>query len=68
MDFDHRDRDTKRFAIGNTKLLHISVLLAEVAKCDLVCANCHRIRSYRRRDWTHRVKREQEQLPLLRET
>ena len=25
------------------------VLLAEMAKCDLVCANCHRIRTWQRR-------------------
>ena len=25
-------------------------IMAEVAKCDIVCANCHRDRTYRRRD------------------
>ena len=25
------------------------VLLAEIAKCDLVCANCHRVRTYKRK-------------------
>ena len=26
------------------------VVLAEVAKCDIVCANCHRVRTVRQRD------------------
>jgi hypothetical protein len=25
-------------------------VLEEIAKCELVCANCHAVRSYRRRD------------------
>jgi hypothetical protein len=46
MDFDHRDPSTK---VDNISTLASkgswSSVLAEVAKCDLVCANCHRIRS-----------------------
>jgi hypothetical protein len=56
MDFDHRP--------GAGKHANLSILvkrgasresiLAEIAKCDLVCANCHRARTYRRRQgaWT----------------
>jgi hypothetical protein len=50
MDFDHRDPMTKTTGVtrmvgraGETRIL------AEVAKCDIVCANCHRLRTYRRR-------------------
>ena len=47
MDFDHRDGTTK--ADNVSRLLHSwPALLAEIAKCDLVCANCHRIRTRRR--------------------
>src|SRR5947207_2220116 len=42
---------TKSFALaaGHALLKSRQVLLAEVANCDIVCANCHRDRSYRRR-------------------
>lgn len=48
MDFDHV-RGDKRKGVG--ALVHVSerVLLMEIAKCELVCANCHRIRTGRRR-------------------
>jgi hypothetical protein len=48
MDFDHRDPKTKSFALaaGHALLKAREVLLAEIAKCDIVCANCHAIRTY----------------------
>jgi hypothetical protein len=48
MDFDHRDPAAK--TCGVTKMAHYSVarVLAEIAKCDLVCVNCHRLRTHRR--------------------
>ena len=50
MDFDHRDPGTKSFALGGKcQLKSKEVLLREVAKCDVVCANCHRIRTHRQR-------------------
>jgi hypothetical protein len=33
-------------------------LVAEIEKCDLVCANCHRIRTFTRQQNRRRVKRE----------
>jgi hypothetical protein len=47
MDFDHRDPSTKSFNVmaGRAMLMATSKVLAEVAKCDVVCANCHRVRS-----------------------
>lgn len=49
MDFDHV-RGEKLFAIGNGAVRHYSLarVIAEIAKCELVCANCHRIRTRRR--------------------
>lgn len=44
MDFDHV-RGEKSFNVGENFYISESKLLAEVAKCDLVCANCHRIRT-----------------------
>jgi hypothetical protein len=56
MDFDHRDPSAKSFSLlaDATLLKNRDVLLAEVAKCDVVCANCHAIRTSRQRaqyDW-----------------
>lgn len=49
LDFDHRPGEVK---LGNIELIaregNIPKLLDEIAKCDLVCANCHRHRTYLR--------------------
>ena len=48
MDFDHRDPAQKQFSIAKAddQTSSIKIVLAEIAKCDLVCANCHRERTY----------------------
>jgi len=43
LEFHHRDALTKEFAIGSSSVSRAR-LWAEAAKCDLVCANCHRAR------------------------
>jgi len=52
MDFDHRPGEVKCFnladVVGQTRL-SLARLKAEIAKCDVVCANCHRIRTHERR-------------------
>lgn len=49
MDFDHV-RGTKLMEIGRMKgVVSTAVLLAEIAKCEVVCANCHRLRTQARR-------------------
>lgn len=49
MDFDHRDPTTKISKVSQLVYSGSSVLvLAEIAKCDLVCSNCHRIRTHTR--------------------
>jgi hypothetical protein len=49
MDFDHRDPARKSFRLteGRVMLMPQSRVLSEVAKCDIVCANCHRVRTWR---------------------
>lgn len=43
LEFHHRNADEKLFNISNTGLLRQwDVILKEVLKCDLLCANCHR--------------------------
>ena len=49
LDFDHRPGEVKLFnitALG--KVPSMKVFLAEIAKCDIVCANCHRQRTWER--------------------
>lgn len=52
MDFDHV-RGEKVASIACMKNWSRDRLLVEVAKCDLVCANCHRIRTANRRSANH---------------
>ena len=47
--FDHRDPATKKFGIAARPMAPWDELLAEVAKCDVRCANCHAVRSRRER-------------------
>jgi predicted HNH restriction endonuclease len=50
MDFDHRPGETKAFEISQMLgKVSMETLEAEIAKCDIVCANCHRIRTHRRK-------------------
>lgn len=45
MDFDHRE--DKKFNIAQlSKIASVEKLKEEIAKCDVVCANCHRIRTH----------------------
>jgi len=48
MDFDHRDPTKKSFNLTSSRamLKNRQRLLEEIAKCDIVCANCHAIRTY----------------------
>lgn len=50
MDFDHRDGSLKEFTISKHLNRAWKEVLAEVEKCDVVCANCHRIRTFSRRE------------------
>lgn len=43
--FDHRDPSAKSFGICDGMSKPMSELMAEVDKCDLVCHNCHAIRT-----------------------
>lgn len=49
MEFDHlkdKDGDIANFASLGWSLKRVK---NEIEKCDLVCANCHRIRTYKRK-------------------
>ncbi len=49
LDFDHKkDTAEKSFNIGNWSqaVLSTGAIRREMEKCELVCANCHRIRTF----------------------
>jgi hypothetical protein len=48
MDFDHLNPDEKSFTIGRAvaKGLNKEIVIQEIKKCDVVCSNCHRQRTY----------------------
>lgn len=61
MDFDHRDPSSKLFGMGEATSggRNIDKILSEIDKCDVICANCHRERTYgsgRERVAKHRRK------------
>ena len=49
MQFDHRDPTQKKFVLSSSWLKATTTIVAEAAKCDIVCSNCHRHRTFRRR-------------------
>ena len=52
MDFDHRPGTNKCFQISDAfharAAMPVNKILTEISKCDLVCANCHRERTFGR--------------------
>ncbi len=48
MDFDHRDKKSKDIDVG--RMINggwsKEKVDKEIEKCDIVCSNCHRIRTY----------------------
>src|SRR6266550_7255514 len=43
LEFHHRDRLSKAFTIAHRlNRISIETALKEIAKCDVLCANCHR--------------------------
>lgn len=51
MDFDHRKGTVKTYNVGSMFAHHYSrkLIESELSKCDLVCSNCHRMRTKERR-------------------
>jgi len=49
LQFDHRDPASKTFVVSRMIGRSWKLILAEIEKCDVVCANCHAIRTARNR-------------------
>lgn len=48
MDLDHREGEVKILSVSKMDTYSWEKVKAELKKCDLVCANCHRIRTFNR--------------------
>lgn len=46
MEFDHRDPTRKLFSLSQANGYKRDRVLTEIQKCDVVCANCHRERTW----------------------
>lgn len=52
LDFDHLPGHRKEFRLSDTGGKSWDRLQKEIAKCEVVCANCHRIRTFDRKQQT----------------
>lgn len=68
MDFDHRDPETKRADVSALIKCGYawSIVLDEISKCDLLCACCHRMRTYKGNN-SYRTRRFQHHRAVLDE-
>lgn len=48
-EFDHRDPAQKSFAVTGKGTIAYARQLEESMKCDLLCPNCHRMRTHKQR-------------------
>jgi hypothetical protein len=48
MDFDHLPEFKKKFPLGRCVRYTMQEIIEELAKCEVVCANCHRARTHSR--------------------
>jgi hypothetical protein len=46
MEFDHRDKNTKIMPVADMMKFSMEKLKEEIAKCDLLCAFCHRNKTH----------------------
>lgn len=53
LEFDHKDPSEKLFNLGSgsTRYRGLKSIKAEIEKCEIRCANCHRRKTYRDRDF-----------------
>ena len=50
LDFNHV-RGDKKFNVSQDPKVALQKLLDEIDKCEVLCANCHRIHTYENRHW-----------------
>ncbi|MBV9322991.1 MAG: hypothetical protein JO352_04290 [Chloroflexi bacterium] len=65
LEFDHREPANKSSNVGELLTGSWTVVAGEIAKCDIVCANCHRKRTARHYGWRRLLGLESLALPEL---
>ncbi len=55
MDFDHRNGEEKKCELNRVNQITMRSLKLEIEKCDVVCSNCHRERTFQRRTMATKV-------------
>lgn len=45
LEFDHRDPTTKYRPVAGMMYRSMRAILEEIVKCDVLCANCHQVKS-----------------------
>ena len=55
LDFNHITGD-KKFSISQDSKVALHKLLGEINKCEILCANCHRVHTYEHRHWQTKRK------------
>lgn len=58
LEFDHIDRQTKKYDISVMMGNSWETIMEEVAKCQILCANCHRIKTHENKDWSSSGRKE----------
>ena len=57
LEFDHRAQYTKKFDVMSATHGHSwKMIEAEIKKCDVVCANCHKRRTAKMLNWRTRLE------------
>ncbi|KKN68055.1 hypothetical protein LCGC14_0455090 [marine sediment metagenome] len=51
LDFHHRDPDEKNRVVATMTAHCWTTIKAEIAKCEILCANCHRIETFRQQEY-----------------
>lgn len=51
LDFHHRDPSEKNRSVAGITSLRWEVIELEVAKCEILCSNCHRIETFRQQNY-----------------
>lgn len=64
LDFDHKNAKLKQMHISGHWIITapLEILLEELKKCELRCANCHRIKTWVRQDTQSSMSREKEEV------
>ena len=66
MDFDHLPGQEKKFKLSESSFVNLDKIKEEIRKCELVCAICHRRRTYLRTNRSARKRYHQDLVSELK--